>query len=194
VENLKKLKKIIEALGRIQSVKLVVLYGSYARKVQSAKSDIDLLIVADRKDHDKIEDILAASELNIQPIIKTAEEFKTLDSGLLSNILRDGKILYFKDFEIPVPKMLIRKPWIVYTFELKNLNQCQKRRFNFALYGEKKKKYKYSGVLGETKGIKIGSGCILVPQEGSKKIEKLFSSHNIKFTTVKTWGESGTHG
>jgi len=184
---MKEIEPLVEELSGIPSVRLIVLYGSWAKGEASRKSDIDLFILAGRRDRERIEDIISKGDFRVQPVIRSPAELRTMDSGLLANILRDGKILYAKNFELDVSKILKQKPVVIYNFKLSNLSQQTKRKFNSALYGTKIKKYTYTGLLGDAGGIQLGRGCILIPENRRKQVESLFASYKIKYEKITAW-------
>ncbi|MEM3556175.1 MAG: nucleotidyltransferase domain-containing protein [Candidatus Micrarchaeia archaeon] len=184
---MREVESVVEELSGISSVRLIVLYGSWAKGEASKKSDIDLFIIAGRKDTERVEDVISKGDFRVQPVIRSLSELRTMDSGLLTNILRDGKILYAKNFELDVSRILKQKPVVIYNFKLSNLRQQMKRKFNSALYGTKVKGYIYGGLLGEAGGIQLGRGCILVPENRRKQIESLFESYRIKYEKISAW-------
>lgn len=184
---MREIEPLVEELCRIPSVKLIVLYGSWARGEASRKSDIDLFIIAGRKDRESIESIISKADFRVQPVLRSLSELRTMDSGLLSNILREGKILYVKNFELDVSKILSQKPAVIYNFKLQNLSQQMKRKFNSALYGTKIKKYSYLGLLGKADGMQLGRGCILVPERRRREVESLLDSYKIKYEKISVW-------
>jgi hypothetical protein len=105
----------------------------------------------------------------------------------LANVLKDGKILYVKNFELDVSRILRQKPAVIYSFKLSNLKQQTKRKFNSALYGTKIKNYKYIGMVEQLNGIQLGRGCILIPENKKKQIESLFESYKIKYEKIAIW-------
>lgn len=184
---MREIELLVEELSGISSVRLIVLYGSWAKGEATRKSDIDLFIIAGKIDRERIEDIVSKGDFRVQPVIRSLSELRTMDSGLLANILKDGKILYVKNFELDVSKILKQKPAVIYTFKLNNLNQQTKRKFNSALYGTKIKKYTYPGLLGYAGGIQLGRGCILVPENRRRKIESLLDSYKIRYEKINVW-------
>ncbi|MCX6776170.1 MAG: nucleotidyltransferase domain-containing protein [Candidatus Micrarchaeota archaeon] len=184
---MRELQHLIEELSCIRSVKLVVLYGSWARREASKKSDIDLFILAAERDRERVEDVISKGDFRVQPVIRSPGKLSTTDSGLLENILRDGKILYAKNTELDASRILKQKPAVVYSFRLGNLSQQRKRKFNSALYGTKIKNYKYRGMIEQLGGIQLGRGCILVPENKKKGVESLFESYKIKHEKMKIW-------
>ncbi len=178
----------------MKEIRLIVLYGSFARGDYGKKSDIDIFILIE-KNHgtkEKTEDIIIRnskySERRIIPVIRTLDELKSVDEGFLDNIFREGKVLYSKFFDIDVSEILKLKPYIIYSFDLRNMNQNKKRKFNFALYGQRVKKYTYKGILERVDGKKLSKGCILIPENRKNEIEDLFNTYRIKPESVRIWG------
>ena len=187
------LKKITTDLSEIPDLKLVVLYGSYARGENTSRSDIDLFILTTKiKTQEEIQNKVIGLESevgrNIQPTIRTISELQKTDSGLLQNIFKEGKALYLREpAEIPSALLLQQKPYIIYSFRISKLSQRDKVRFNRSLYEQKRKGYKYKGLLNELGGKKLSSGCVMVPNNQKEKIEKFFKKLNVKFEQLKVW-------
>ena len=187
------LKKIVKGLLPIEDIRAVILYGSFARKEATSRSDIDLFILTTEKKTEKeIEDkiIRIESEIgrNIQPTIRTLKELEKTDSGLLQNIFQEGKVLYLKEpTDIPSSMLLEQKPQLIYSFQLSNLNQNEKAKFNNEFYGRKKEKYSYEGFLQEIGGQKLSAGCVMIPYEQRERIEKFFKKFKVKFEQLRVW-------
>ncbi len=186
-------KKITEKLSIIKDIKAIILYGSLARKEFTSRSDIDLFILTTNKSklkelHDRIIGLEKEIGRNIQPTIRTIKELQKTDTGLLQNIFQEGKLLYLKEStEIPSAILLEQKPYLIYSFQLNNLHQKKKAKFNSKFYGRIKNKYKYAGFLSEIGGQKVSSGCIIIPYSKKSKIEKFFKKSRIKFRQIKVW-------
>lgn len=184
-------RKIVTAFSGVEDLKAIILYGSFAREDYGPRSDIDLMFIAKKKKTtEEIQDIIISLELgrNIQPIIRTEKELSETDSGLLQNLFLEGKILFLREpFDFDVSMLLHLKPFLVYTFDLGNLNQNTKAKFNRAFYPRRTANYNYPGMLTELKGEKLASGCVLVPFSEKKAIEKLFNSYKIEFNAVRVW-------
>lgn len=184
-------KKIVKNLSQIKDLKAIIVYGSFARGDYGPKSDIDLLIITTKgKTASEIQDKIIALDIkrNIQPAIRTLNELKQTDTGLLQNIFQEGKIIYLKEpLDIEAKLLLKQKPYILYTFNLTNLKQKAKAKFNRELYQRKSKKYSYQGILHKIGGKKLSRGCILVAYEKKKVIEKFFKQYKIKTSTINAW-------
>jgi predicted nucleotidyltransferase len=128
-------KQISRELSLIRDIKFVILYGSYARGDFGAKSDLDLFIMTSKLDtiedvHNAIIKIEEKIGKSIQPTVRTEEEFRKTDSGLLQNLLREGKILFLRDFyEISAVTLLKQRPYIIYSFKINSLSQKNKGSF-----------------------------------------------------------------
>jgi predicted nucleotidyltransferase len=186
------LKKISGVLSKIEEVKVIILYGSLARGEFTSRSDIDLFIIVSKDEKDKIEERIIELEnqlkRSIQPTIRTEEQIRTTDSGLLQNIFQEGKILFLREyFGFPVSFLLEQRPFVIYRFDISNLKQNRKAQFNRELYGYRDKKYKYEGLIHKVEGSKLSSGCIIVPFDGKKIMEGVFKKHKITFEEVKVW-------
>lgn len=187
------LKKITGELAKIDDVKAVVLYGSFARKEDTSRSDMDLFILTTSKNtlreiQDKVIELEKRTGQIIQPTVRTIEDLQKTDTGLLQNIFQEGKVLYLKEApELPSAILLEQKPHLIYSFQLNNLDQNEKAQFNSSFYGRVKDKYQYSGFLNEVKGQKLASGCVMIPHTEKSKIEKFFHKFKIKFKQVKVW-------
>ncbi|MDI6738634.1 MAG: nucleotidyltransferase domain-containing protein [Nanoarchaeota archaeon] len=193
VKNL--LKKIASGISEIKEVKAILLYGSFARGDFTPRSDIDLFIITSKDARDKIESRVITIEnlvqRSIQPTIRTENQLKTTDSGLLQNIFREGKILFLREyFEFPVPFLLGQKPFIIYKFDIANLRQKSKARFNRELYGYKDGKYAYEGLIHRANGNKLSAGCIIVPFSSKRMVEQFFRKKKVKTEGISVWKES----
>ena len=187
------LKKIAKKLSKVEDVKSVILYGSLARGEFTSRSDIDLFILTtkdktQREIHDKVIELEPEIGRNIQPTIRTSAELQKTDTGLLQNIFQEGKILYLKEpYDIPSAILLQQKPYLIYSFQISSLPQKDKARFNRQLYEQKRKGYKYKGLLQEIGGQKLSAGCVMMPYEQKKKVEKFFKKFKVKFEQLKVW-------
>ena len=89
--------------------------------------------------------------------------------------------------DIPSALLLQQKPHIIYSFQLNNLSQKEKAKFNRQLYEQTKKDYTYKGLLQEIGGQKLSAGCVLVPHTKKEVIEKFFKKFKVTFLTLKVW-------
>ena len=185
--------QVSKELSSVNEIKLVILYGSYARGDFGPKSDLDLFILTSKSDSiEKIHNAIIRIEEKIgkslQPTIRTEEEFRKTDSGLLQNLRREGKILFLRNFyEISAVTLLKQKPLIIYSFRINSLSQKNKAKFNREFYARTKKQYEYKGLLQKLGGEKLASGCIMIPFKAKREIERLFKKYGIQYEARNTW-------
>mgnify|MGYP001595219531 CR=1 FL=1 len=103
--NIERRKEILEALRSFVKelkeklpIREVFLYGSFATGNIHEGSDIDLVIIGDFKERfvERIGKILEMTDLPIEPLVYTPEEFKTMQEGenpFILEVLRHGKKL-----------------------------------------------------------------------------------------------------
>jgi predicted nucleotidyltransferase len=187
------LKKIVQRLSGIDDVRVLILYGSFARREATSRSDIDLLILVKNSETiEKVQEeiIVLESEIDrtIQPTLRTIEELKGTDSGLLQNIFQEGKVLYLKEpAQFSSAVLLEQKPHIIYSFRLNKLDQREKAKFNRQFYGQRKADYEYQGFLQDIGGAKISPGCVIIPYRKKSDLEKFFGKFKVDFDESKVW-------
>lgn len=76
----------------------IIVFGSYARGDLNEGSDIDLLIVGDFKEkfHKRIASVLGLTDLPIEALCYTEEEFREMimnDRGFISEVLKEGVLI-----------------------------------------------------------------------------------------------------
>ena len=186
-------KKIVKELSVISDIKLIILYGSFARGDYGPKSDIDLFILTTKpKTLNEVQNEIISIEekigKSIQPIIRTEKELKKTDIGLVQNLLQEGKLLYLKEpFEISASEITKQKPYVIYTFQLNSLNQKTKAKFNRELYTRTKEKHVYQGLLQKIGGQRFSPGCIIIPFDKKNMVEKFFRRYKIKYEAKNVW-------
>lgn len=187
------LKRITKELSKIDDLRAIIIYGSFARGDDTSRSDIDLFILTtakktQKKIQDKVIELESETGRSIQPTIRTITELQITDTGLLQNIFQEGKVLYLKEpAEIPSSLLLKQEPYLIYSFQISSLSQKEKVKFNRQLYEQKRKEYQYKGLLNEIGGKKLSPGCVIVPYMQKEKIEKFFKRFKVKFEQLKVW-------
>ena len=184
------INKLVHALQSIQGIDAAIVYGSIARGDYGPNSDIDVLLIVDAPETvDITQDLLAGLELNraVQPIIRTREQLEATDSGLVENIFQEGIVLFASvPLFIPAASILDVHPWVLYSFELTDLPQKEKARFNRQLYSSTRHKGS-GGLLSEIGGKTIARGCVVVPASAQKSMEALFRRFRIQAQSMDIW-------
>ena len=172
----------------IDNIKRIILFGSAARDEASSESDIDLFIdiIGSKKSIEthikKIKEeflkstryqnywILKDIKNDIKPIIGELEKWKDLKNSIISN----GIVLYGKFEEMPrgaAHKTLLS--W-------ENIKPESKRvLLSKRLFGYKKGKKSYKGLIQKYNGERIGKGLIAVPSANTRIFLKLFRDMKV---------------
>ena len=176
-------------------VKSIILFGSVAKNNFDDESDIDLFIECNKKDENKIFDILelykkteAYEKFKLEKVnnnlsIKAGNlnEWK----GLQRSIISGGIVLYgnYKG----TPDKLNHK--LLFLLDLKNISRANKIRVWRTLYGYKqkvgKKVYFSKGKIEK----KLGRGAFLVPIENSSEVINYLNKNKIKYSILDIWTE-----
>jgi len=93
-----KLKELAKELRIKYKVNEIIVFGSYARGDLNEGSDIDLLIVGDFKEkfHKRIASILGLTDLPIEALCYTEEEFREMiinKKSFISEVLKEGVVI-----------------------------------------------------------------------------------------------------
>jgi len=94
---IKKLKKYAHIISKKLPVKKIILYGSYAKGLQTENSDIDIAVVLEKIPGDYLNisaelfNLVRDIDFRIEPILINEKNDR---SGFLESILKYGKIIY----------------------------------------------------------------------------------------------------
>ncbi len=168
----------------------IILFGSVARGEERRGSDIDLLLLYESEDWAiKAEDVTArlaagVHDMNVSIINKGYEELSG-SAHFSFEVVRDGIVLYKRLSDVALKSNIFPlNLYYVYVFDLSKLDYSVKNRVIVALYGRRKGKYVYSGLLGKWKGFKLGRGAIMVPAETFRSVEDFFSRYGVNYRRI----------
>ncbi|MEW5766385.1 MAG: nucleotidyltransferase domain-containing protein [bacterium] len=100
------MREILDKINKIAQkhrVKRVILFGSFSRKTQSKKSDLDLIFIKETKKRflERTEtlwgDLSQGINLPIEVLVYTPKEFNRMiknNNPFIKRILKEGKIIY----------------------------------------------------------------------------------------------------
>ncbi len=92
-----RLNKFVQKLKKKFSIEEIYLYGSFANRQIHEGSDIDLVIVGDFKGKifERIEKILELTDLPVEPLVYTPEEFQRMKKSnpFITEVIKTGKKL-----------------------------------------------------------------------------------------------------
>lgn len=177
------LSSLTEEVSSIKEVVAVILFGSIAKGDYDEYSDCDLLVVfRDRESMwrrwNELFQRVGKLGLLVHLIPKSLDEFTNSEPTFLEEVLKHGKALYSKYPFQPslVPLNLQRARLLVYN--MRRLKQEDKMRLLYRLYG--KRGARSMGLVNRLGGLKIGEGCIIVPEENAGAILEVLREHGVE--------------
>lgn len=173
-------------LAGIDGVNAILLYGSFARGDYGAKSDVDLLVIAERKiSREKLMKVIRTHERKLGRAVTldviTPEEFSGAPQ-LIYNVLAEGRVLYKSPrVDLPMPAALLEtwRPMVCYSLSHASAKLSRVLRGYESRKG--KYRYMYKGAV-ETHGGKIlARGVFLAPTTEEKFFDELLKAHGAKY-------------
>ncbi|MEM3786539.1 MAG: nucleotidyltransferase domain-containing protein [Nitrososphaeria archaeon] len=168
----------------------IILFGSVARGEDRRGSDIDLLLLYESEECAlKAEDVTASIAAGVHGVNVSIvnKSYGELSSSLhfQFEVVRDGIVLYKRLSDVPLKsKIFPLSLYYVYVFDLSKLDCNVKNRVIVALYGRRKGKYVYRGLLEKWNGFRLGRGAIMVPAEAFRSVEDFFSRYDVSYRRV----------
>lgn len=190
--NSERFKAVVEVCRKILSVGLkgldaIILFGSVARGEEDRRSDTDLLLIFESEESAlKAEDETAKisaenKELKLSIVNKSYKELSS-DPYFAFEVIRDGIVLYKKPSLLALKSQVLpARPYYIYIFDFKGFGQHEKSRISTALYGRRKGKHEYRGLIDAVGGFKLGRGAILVPASAFRQVETFFETNKVKY-------------
>jgi predicted nucleotidyltransferase len=180
------LSDIVSSVSKIQGVVGILLFGSLARGDYDEYSDYDVLVLfEDRsmmwRSWDELFQAVASLKLNLHTIPETLEELKTANSVFLEELFRNGKVLFAR-FPLEVFLQPVKlEPFCIITYDMKGLNYRDKMKVMYFLYRKGG-----VGTVAKMGGIKLGEGCILVPNRVADELIFRLTSFGVETKKLKT--------
>lgn len=97
LEIIEKIKKYAQIVRNLMPVKMIILYGSYARGMERKSSDIDVAVVVEKIEGNYLElstrlvHLIRGIDSRIEPVLLSSNDDR---SGFLESILKYGKVIY----------------------------------------------------------------------------------------------------
>lgn len=180
------LMKLSKELAEIDAIDAVILHGSFARGDYGAKSDIDLLLIAEREiAREKLMKLIRTHEKKLGRAITldviTPAEFSGAPQFVF-NVLAEGKVLYKnpgRDFQIPASLLEMWKPMACYSLSHTSAKLSRVLRGYESKKG--KYRYKYKGAIEAHGGKILAKGVFLAPTTEEKFFDELLKEHGAKY-------------
>ncbi|MBI2522780.1 nucleotidyltransferase domain-containing protein [Candidatus Woesearchaeota archaeon] len=179
---------------RNKDILQIILFGSVARGEDTAASDIDIAIIHDLRNVDKIKtyinkflhDKIQVSYFSIKQLPNEIE--------MLSSLTGEGILLYGHPINVKLKSKEL-KPKILLIYDTSKIPRTERMKLNRALHGSisksryKKREYvtKTTGILKE-KGIeKLAKAVLLTDPKKAHGIIITFKIYNIKWREMLVW-------
>ncbi len=193
-DNLKISLDFVNRIRKVKGILQIVLFGSVARGEDKAGSDVDIAIVHDIKDTEKIKSMVnKIVHEKIQVVYLHVDNLPN-EIELVSALTGEGLLPYGKPLNIILNKKEIN-PFILIVYDTTNLEKKQRMLLNRALHGSvSKSNYKGKTYKTETKGIvaqegitKLTKACLLVEPKKATLIKNVFKRFNVGFKQEMIW-------
>lgn len=184
--NIKKLKN--------KHILQIILFGSVARGEDKAVSDVDIAIIHDLKDTDKLKSrIHKFQDERIQTTYLSLNKLPE-ETELVNALTGEGILLYGHPFKV-ILRAKELKPKTLIVYDTSEIPKTERMKLNRALHGSisksryKRKEYitKTTGVLKE-KGIeRLTKAVLLIDPKKAAKITLTLRLYNAKWREVSVW-------
>jgi len=167
----------------------IFVYGSFAKGDFSPESELNLFIIVSEDNYiakakSVVDAISFSTHYSIKPVIWSINELEKPDNALVQLIFREGKLIYWNSLHDFCASQVFKvRPHTIFTFELSNLEQTTKVRFNYQLYGKKSTR----GLLKCVEGKRLTKSCFYVPFGNKFKIIRLFDKFGIQYECKECW-------
>ena len=183
------LSRIVNAIISVEGVIAVILFGSRAKGAYDEYSDYDLLVVFEDdevmwRNRRKLYENVGKLGLFTQVLARSMRELReSTEPTFLRSIFEHGITLYMR-YPLKAPAFLQElRPMAIVTYSLKSLNQKEKMRLIYRLYG----KGRLKGVVQRKGGRRLGDGCFLIPEEGLEEVLDLLKHYSIEFEVMRVY-------
>jgi predicted nucleotidyltransferase len=179
-------------------VRAAILYGSAARGTATEESDVDLLVLADRRRQPAVLDVVRALErahdVLISVLVADEEEFLSMDRQFVDSILREGRALVGSMPRVPFQALGLQ-PYRIVRLYVTHLKPPEKMRLYRRLDGfrtvrrQKRKRYVHesAGFLREVGGWRMGRGTVVVPEPAVARLEEILRGVGAKRWMIPAW-------
>lgn len=187
------LSRLVRAISSVDGVIEVILFGSRARGDYDEFSDYDMLVIFENDEvmwRGRTELFSKVGELKlfIQVLTRSLRELKeATERTFLSTVLREGKLVYAR-FPLEFPALNAGlAPIVVISYDLRELTHKEKLQVAYRLFGRRTGSYKHEGIISENGGRRLGSGCILIPEDKVRKVLTLFDRYRVKYKVIRAF-------
>ena len=85
------------------------------------------------------------------------------------------------------------QPYILFSYDLKNLTPVQKISVSHKLFGHSQvkngKRYEFGGIIKAMKGLQLGRGAVMIPLFCKEDLIRFLEGYSIKYRMIKVYKE-----
>ncbi len=168
----------------------VVLFGSFAREDADRRSDIDLLLVLDRKDLAPVRSDVARILSELRPhreISPTLTNLGDVDATFLRNVFREGRVLFGK--LLLTPEHLALRPRVLIAYDLTGKRAAEKVQVSRLVHGFRSRKtvqgkprvYEYPGLKGRRDATLLSRSVLVLRPEDANELTAELDRRKIPY-------------
>lgn len=159
----------------------ILIIGSFVKGKENP-GDIDLCFIFNKYNDGLIKKAYSLFEKKNLTVHITKTRFSNLfiEPQLWQTIIHEGYSVQNKQ---EVSKLLNMQPFMLFEYNLKNLDATKKQTFSHALYGTGGR----VSFLGLNKGSKLGKSSVIVPIETSEQIREFLNTWGIVYKVRRIW-------
>ncbi|MFH1510725.1 MAG: nucleotidyltransferase domain-containing protein [Candidatus Woesearchaeota archaeon] len=174
------------------TVKAVILFGSVARGNADRRSDIDMLIVLDKKSREEdalfrlSQEIGAKHDRTIQTVF-SEKGYNSLDRKFVETILKEGIMLYGAIPWVKHGKLLL-EPHAIFTYKsTEKISRILHGYRTTKVYKRKLYRSESEGLLKKHRCRLLGRGAFITAHSSASIFQDLFKEHKIKHSRRDIW-------
>jgi len=183
------LSRIVNAIISAEGVIAVFLFGSRAKGSYDEYSDYNLLVVFEDdevmwRNRRKLYENVGKLGLITHVLARSMRELRESTEPTFLRSIFEHRIILYMRYVLKAPAFLQElRPMAIVTYNLKSLNQKEKMRLIYRLYG----KGRVKGVVQRKGGRRLGDGCFLIPEEGLEEVLDLLKHYSIEFEVMRVY-------
>lgn len=193
-ENLEIAIDFADKLRKIKGILQIVLFGSVAKGEDKADSDIDIAVVHNLGNIEKLKSFVNKFVHERIQVIYVNIDKLSKEIELVSALTGEGLLLYGKPIRVVFNKKELN-PFVLIVYDTTDLEKRNRMLLNRALHGSvstsryNKRVYKTEtkGVIAEAGIEKLTKACLLAEPKKAVIIRDTLKRFNVKFREELVW-------
>lgn len=181
-------------IGKLKGVLQVILFGSVAKGEDTAKSDIDLAVIHNLRNPEKLKSQINQMIPGKVQIVYATPEKLSKEIELVSALTGEGLLLFGRPLQVYLNKKEL-KPFIIMVYETSDLDNKQRMLLNRALYGsvsesqygDKRYKSELKGIVNRPGIKKLAKACLLIESGKAGVVRNTIKRFKAKFQEELFW-------